>query len=75
MGHRSFECIENEKIGQRDAHIDQAEKGEVQPPMAENVADIRESLMMNKILLKLEKEEMELVQRNVLFGTVGKSKW
>lgn len=63
LGHRSFESPENEKIGQRSAHIAQEEKGEVQPPVDENVAETRESLMMNKILLKPEKEEIKHVQK------------
>lgn len=46
----------------------------MKPPMAAYVVDIGESLMMNKILLKLEKEEIEIVQRKDLFRNVCKSK-
>ena len=42
--------------------------------MAKNVAKNRESLMMNKIMLKPKKEIIEYVQRKALFRTVYKSK-
>lgn len=71
LGHRSFECPENEKTRQRGVHI---EKGEVQPPMAKNVAETRESLMMNKFLLNPKKEEIEPMQRKTSFRTISKSK-
>ena len=42
--------------------------------MDENVAETRESLMMNKIFLKLEKEVIDPVQRNNFIRIVCNSK-
>ena len=74
MGHRPFECPANENTGQRGAPIAQVEQGEVQSLVAANVAETKESLMMKKIPLKLEKKVIELVQRKALFQTICKSK-
>jgi len=42
--------------------------------MAENMPETGESLIINKILLKPEKEVVEPVQRKALFRTVCKAK-
>jgi hypothetical protein len=61
----SWECPEIKKDGE--AHIYEAHKRNVE------VEDGR-SLMMRKVLLKLEKEVKDLVQRNSLFRTACKTK-
>lgn len=46
LGHISFEYHENEKVGQRYAYVPQPKAAEAQTPMAENVPEMIESLMM-----------------------------
>lgn len=74
MGHRSFECLENENIGQRGAYIAKPEVVEEQVPKVENVPKTREVLMMHKILLKPTKETVEPTQRKSLLKTKCKEK-
>jgi len=74
LGHRSFECPEKEDIGQRGAYVAQNEQQQEQLPVAENMPETGEALMMNKVLLKPEKESAELAQRKALFRTMCKVK-
>ena len=74
MGHRSFECLENENTGQRGAYIDQTEIVEEQAPKVENVLETGEVLTMHKVLLNPTKETVEPVQRKSLFKTMCKEK-
>ena len=72
MGHRSFECPRKEDVGQRGAYVAQNEKQQEQSTMVEVFPEIGEALMMNKVLLKHEKEQAELAQRKSLFRTTCK---
>eukprot|EP00253_Pinus_taeda_P018878 PITA_18878 len=72
-GHRSFECPEVEHTGRRGAFVAQPEEAEAQPREVENVAEIGEALILNKVLLKPAKEMTEQNQRKALFRTVCKS--
>lgn len=74
LGHRSFECPENDNMGQRGAYIAQTEVVEAQVPEVENVPEIGEVLIMHKVLLKPTKETAEPVQRKSLFKTMCKAK-
>ena len=72
LGHRSFECIEKEDIGQRGVCVAQNERQQEQSTMAKFFPEIGESLMMNKVLLKPEKEQAKYAQRISLFRTMCK---
>ena len=48
MGHRSFECSEKEKIGQGRAYAAQNEQQQEKLPVAENLPETGEALMINK---------------------------
>jgi len=74
LGHRSFECPEKENVGTRGTYIAQGEQEAEQALVAENMPETGESLMINKILLKPEKEVAEPVQRKALFKTICKAK-
>jgi hypothetical protein len=65
----SWECPEKKKEG-REAHISEAQIGNVEAEGAEDGT----SLMMRKVLLKLEAEAKKPVQRNNLFRTTCKTK-
>ena len=74
LGHRAFECPESAETKQRNAIVAPA-KGEM--PVAavaeeENTPERGESLVVNKVLLKPEKEMAEPPQRKTLFRTVCK---
>lgn len=60
-GHRSFECPEVEQARQRGAYVTQPEEAEVPPQEAENVLEIGEALVLNKVLLKPSKEIAEQI--------------
>jgi hypothetical protein len=60
----SWECPEKKKEG-GEAHISEAQIGNVEAEGAEDGT----SLMMRKVLLKLEAEVKKPVQRNNLFKT------
>eukprot|EP00253_Pinus_taeda_P013925 PITA_13925 len=72
-GHRSFEFPEVEQTGQRGTYMVQPEEADTQPREVEDVAETREALLLNKILLKPTKEASEPTQRKSLFRTVCKS--
>eukprot|EP00253_Pinus_taeda_P011069 PITA_11069 len=72
-GHRSFECPEVEKTGQRGMYMVQPDEAEAQPREVEDVAEMGEALLLNKVLLKPTKEVSEPTQRKSLFRTVCKS--
>jgi hypothetical protein len=65
----SWECLEKRKEG-GEAHISEAQRRDVEAEGAEDGA----SLMLRKILLKLEVEIEKPVQRNSLFRTACKTK-
>jgi hypothetical protein len=69
VGHVSWECPKRKKGGK--AHISEVQKRDVE---AEGAEDGR-SLMMKKILLKLEPEVEKLVQSNSLFRIACKTKY
>jgi hypothetical protein len=66
----SWEFPEKKKEGGGEAHILEAQKGNVD---AEGSKDGR-SLMLRKVLLKPEAKVEKLVQRNSLFRTTCKTK-
>eukprot|EP00253_Pinus_taeda_P006315 PITA_06315 len=72
-GHRSFECPEVEQTGQRGTFMIQPEEAEAQPWEVEDMAEMGEALILNKVLLKPTKEVVEPTQRKALFRTVCKS--
>jgi hypothetical protein len=61
LGHRYFECPEKENAKPRGAYVAQAEKENEQAHVEENMPETGEFLMINKILLKQEKEVAEPV--------------
>jgi hypothetical protein len=65
----SWECPEKNKEG-GEAHISEARQRDVEVEGAED----RASLMLRKVLLKLEAEIEKPVQRNNLFRTACKTK-
>jgi hypothetical protein len=67
--HKSYECLDKKKDG-GETHITKAQGQNVE---AEDVEGGR-SLMMRKVLLKLEKEAENPAQRNSLFLTSCKTK-
>ena len=72
MGNRSFECPEKEDVGQRGDYVAQNEQHQEQSTMDKVLPDTGESLMMNKVLLKPEKEQAEPAQRKSLFRNICK---
>eukprot|EP00253_Pinus_taeda_P014351 PITA_14351 len=72
-GHRSFEFLEAEQAGQRGMFVAQPEEAEAPPQEVENVLEMGEALVLNKVLLKPAKEIAEQTQRNGLFQIVCKS--
>jgi len=74
LGRRSFECLEKEDTRQRRAYVAQNEQQQEQLPVAENFPEMGEALMMNKFLLKPEKENVKPTQRKALFRTMCKVK-
>ena len=72
MGHRSYECLENDGTNQRNSILALAEGEGTQVPEAENTPERGESLVINKVLSKLEKEVIEPYQRKTLFITMCK---
>ena len=67
IGHRSYEFPDNENVGQRGNYVAQGKQAEAQAPMVENAPEVEEALLMNKVLLKPEKEVVESSQRKALF--------
>ena len=59
MGHRSYECPENEGTNQINAIVSPTEGEGTQVPEAENTLEREESLVINKVLLKPVKEVIE----------------
>ena len=72
LGHRSFECLGKEYIGQRGAYVAQNEQQQEQSMVEEVLPETGESLMMNKVLLKPKKEQADPTQRKSLFRTTCK---
>jgi hypothetical protein len=69
IGHKSYECPNRKKYG-GETHISKAQGWNVEAEDAEG----GRSLMMHKVLLKLEKEPENPAQRNSLFQTAYKTK-
>jgi hypothetical protein len=69
IGHVSWECPKKKKEG-GEAHISEAQKGNVESEGAEDGT----TLMMRKVLLKLEAKVKRPVQRNSLFRIACKTK-
>jgi hypothetical protein len=67
--HKSYECLDKKKEG-GETHINEAQRRNVEAEDAKG----RRSLMMQKVLLMLEKEVENPVQRNNLFRTACKTK-
>ena len=61
-------------MGQRGAYVAQNEQQQEKLPVVENLLEIGEALMMNKVLLKHKKENVEPTQRKSLFITMHKVK-
>jgi hypothetical protein len=57
----SWECVEKKKYGGGEAHIFEEQKRNVETKMKEEATEEGRSLMMRKVLIKLEKEEKEPV--------------
>eukprot|EP00253_Pinus_taeda_P031584 PITA_31584 len=72
-GHRSFECLETDSIGQRGAYVVQPEEAAAPPQEAENAQKMGEALVLHKVLLKPVDESVEQTQQKALFRTVCKS--
>jgi hypothetical protein len=68
-GHKYYECLDRKKEG-GETHIAEAQRQNVEVEDAEG----GRSLMMRKVLLRLEKEAENPVQRNKLFQTTCKTK-
>jgi hypothetical protein len=66
----SWECPENKKYEGGEDHISEAHKRNVEEETIEEGMPV----MMSKFLIKLEKDEKDLVQRNSMFGTSCKTK-
>jgi hypothetical protein len=66
----SWECPEKKKEGGGEAHISEAQKRNVEAEGAEDGT----SMILRKILLKLEAEVEKPVQRNNLFRTTFTTK-
>jgi hypothetical protein len=69
IGHKSYECPDRKKYG-GETHIVEAQIWNVEAEDAES----GRSLMMQKVLLKSEKEPENPAQRNNLFQTACKTK-
>jgi hypothetical protein len=67
--HKSYECPDKKKEG-GETHITEAQRRNVEEKYVEG----GRSLMMQKVLLTLEKEVESSVQRNRLFHTACKTK-
>jgi hypothetical protein len=74
IGHRSFECLENDAKEKKSTHIAQVEEGDVKTPIHEDSPDKEESLLMKRIFLNTTKEIKETLQIKTLFMTVCKVK-
>ena len=72
MGHRSFECPDNEEARHRGAHVAQVQEEDINPQIMEDVPEMGEALVMRKVLLKQVKEEDEPTQWKALFIIVCK---
>ena len=72
MGHRAFECPKNAGISQRNAIVAQVEEEAAEMVEEEDVPERGDSLVVNKVLLKLAKEIVEPSQRKTLFRTMCK---
>ena len=75
MGHKSFECPGKEDVGQRGAYVAQNEQQKEKSIVEELFLETGEDFMMNKILLKLKKEQAEPAQRKPLLRTTCKVQW
>ena len=56
LRHHSYECLDNENARQRGNYVAQREPAEVPVPEVDNAPEVGENLLMNKVLLKPEKE-------------------
>lgn len=56
MGHKSFECPDNEETRHRGTHIAQGEEGDITHQIVDEVPETGEALIMRKVLLKPVKE-------------------
>eukprot|EP00253_Pinus_taeda_P007656 PITA_07656 len=74
LGHRAFECLESADIKQRNAIVAPVEEEVPVARITEEVdtPESGESLVLNKVLIKLAKELTEPPQRKTLFKTVCK---
>jgi hypothetical protein len=70
IGHMSWEYPKRKKERGGEDHISEAQRRNVEAKATED----GKSLMMRKVLLKLEKEGKEPIQRNSLFRTACKTK-
>ena len=52
LGHRSFECLDNEETKHRGEHIAQGEKEDLSLQAMDEIPKIGEALVMGKVLLK-----------------------
>ena len=72
VGHKSYDCPENGGTNQRNVVVYPVQGEEHHIPEAENIPELGELLLMNKVLLKLEKEAIKPAQRKNLFRTICK---
>eukprot|EP00253_Pinus_taeda_P014867 PITA_14867 len=72
LEHKAYECPENIGMDQRNEIVEKTEEEATKVIEEENVPEKGESLVVNKILLKLAKEIVEPEQRKTLFRTVCK---
>ena len=69
-----FECLDNEEVRHRGAHVTQGEEEDINPWIMEDVPETREALVMTKVLLKKVKEVDEHAQQKAFFRTICKVK-
>jgi hypothetical protein len=73
-GHMSWDCPENKSTNQRGAHIVEAKEETMNAEVKEETLEMGESLMLKRVLIKVEKETHEPTQIKSLFKTMCKSK-
>ena len=74
MGHQSSECPENKGTSSRNLVVTLTVVEEAKEQEVENLPKTGESLLLNKVLLKSEKNAIEPAQRKALFKMICKVK-
>ena len=69
----SWECLRNKPATKRNGNINKAHKESSEEAEVNNPPKEGESLMLKKVLVKIEKKVHEPAQRNIMFMTKCKS--